>query len=218
MLRAEDLTHDERLRNAWAGGIFRWRDEAHLIALLEAWPHGRTPGDDGGSMTVIAYSSKHKILAADSRCSDAAGMHITNCQKIFRLSNGSLLGTAGDSDDRDVRDLLAKSSPRKMPTRGQLAELKGQFSGIIVFPKGHVFTVDIWHREFDHEGEWAAGVDSIRDEIVAVGCGAQFAYGAMEAGATPIEAVRAACRRDTACALPVQWEHLDVATKKARRA
>jgi 20S proteasome alpha/beta subunit len=159
-------------------------------------------------MTVIAYSSKHKILAADSRCTDALGMHITNCQKIYRLANGALLGSSGDSDERDVRALLSKATPRKMPTRSQLAELKSHFCGILVFPRGQVFTVDIWHREFDHDGEWAASVDAIRDEIVAAGCGAQFAYGAMEVGATPIEAVRAACRRDTACALPVQWESL----------
>lgn len=159
-------------------------------------------------MTIIAYSSKHKILAADSRCSDASGMHVTNCQKVFRLANGALLGTAGDSDDRDVRAILARATPRKMPARAALAEIKNIFAGIMVFPKGHVFTIDIWHREFDFEGEWAASIDSIRDELVATGCGAQFAYGAMEVGASPVQAVRAACRRDTACALPVQWEKI----------
>lgn len=159
-------------------------------------------------MTVIAYSSKHRILAADSRCSDATGMHLTNCQKVFRLRNGALLGTAGDSDDREVRELLAKATPRKMPSRTQLADLRAVFTGIVVFPKGQVFIVEIWHREFDTIGEWTASVDAIRDEIVAVGCGAQYAYGAMEVGADPIKAVRAACRRDTACALPVQWERL----------
>lgn len=159
-------------------------------------------------MTVIAYSSKHRILAADSRSSDGSGMHLTNCQKIFRLRNGALLGTAGDSDDRDVRDLIARATPRKMPTRAQLAELKAAFGGILVFPKGQVYTIDIYHREHQYEGEWAASVDPIRDEIVAAGCGRYLAYGAMEVGATPIEAVRAACRRDSACALPVQWEKL----------
>jgi 20S proteasome alpha/beta subunit len=159
-------------------------------------------------MTVIAYSSKHRVLAADSRCSDSTGMHLTNCQKLFRLRNGAVLGTAGDSDDRDVRELLSKATPRKMPSRAQLAELKNQFNGVLVFPKGTVYTVDVYHREFDHEGEWAASVDFIRDMMIAVGCGAQYAYGAMEVGADPIAAVRAACRRDTACALPVQWEKI----------
>lgn len=161
-------------------------------------------------MTVIAYSSKFHVMAADSRCTDAFGMHMTSCQKVFRLRNGALLGTAGDSDDRDVRDLLAKATPRKLPARGTLAEIRNRFCGILVFPKGQIYTVDIWHREHDFEGEWAASVDAIRDSIVAAGCGAQFAYGAMEVGANPIQAVRATCRRDTACALPVQWESLAV--------
>jgi hypothetical protein len=163
-------------------------------------------------MTVIAYSSKHRVLAADSRCTDEFGMHLTNCQKIFRLPNGALLGTAGDSDDRDVRDVLGRATPRKLPARQQLADLKCRFEGILVFPKGHVFVVSLYHREHEHDGEWAASVDAIRDEIVATGCGAAFAYGAMEVGADPIKAVRAACRRDTACALPVQWEKLEAET------
>ena len=161
-----------------------------------------------GRLTVIAYSSKHKILAADSRCSDEFGMHLTNCQKIFKLKNGALLGTAGDSDDREIRDLLGKATPKKLPSRTQLADTKNVFRGILVFPKGQVFTVDVFYREHNSDGEWSASIDAIRDEIVAVGCGAQYAYGAMEVGATPIEAVRATCRRDTACALPVQWEKI----------
>lgn len=159
-------------------------------------------------MTVIAYSSKHKILAADSRCTDAHLMHYTNCKKIFRLKNGALLGTSGDSDDREVRALLEKATPRRMPSRQQLADLKMCFSGILVFPKGQVYAVEIDYIDHQSDGEWMGAVDMVTDEIVAVGHGAQFAYGAMEAGAGPIEAVRATCRRDTTCALPVQWERI----------
>jgi len=159
-------------------------------------------------MTVIAYSSKHRIIAADSRCSDASGMHLTNCKKIFTLRNGALLGTAGDSDDRDVRELLSKASPRKLPSRAALAEIKSRFEGLLVFPSGLVYLITVWHLEHQSAGEWAGSVDAITDSIVAVGCGFAFAYGAMEVGADPIKAVRAACRRDTACALPVQWERL----------
>ena len=72
-------------------------------------------------MTVIAYSAKHKVIAADSRCSDSSGMHVTTCQKLFRLKNGAVLGTSGDSDDRDVRDLLGKVKLTKLPSRLQLA-------------------------------------------------------------------------------------------------
>lgn len=164
-------------------------------------------------MTVIAYSKKHRILAADSRCSTEHLMHLTNCQKIFRLKNGALLGTSGDSDDRDVRSVLDKASPRRMPTRAELAALKIDFSGILVFPNGQVFLIDIAWVEHDSEGEYRGSVDPVTDEIVAIGHGHQYAYGVMEHGGSPIEGVRCACKRDLTCALPLQWESLDGKSK-----
>lgn len=159
-------------------------------------------------MTVVAYSSKHRVLAADSRCSSESGMHFTNMQKLFRLRNGALLGISGDTDTRDVRELLGRAAPGRMPSREKLAELKTEFEGILVFRSGRVFAVTIEHHEFANEGEWCGAVDEVRDPIVAVGHGAEFAYGAMEVGADPVRAVEAACRRDSACALPVQSEKL----------
>ena len=70
-------------------------------------------------------------------------MHLTNCRKIFRLKNRALIGTAGDSDDRELRILLGKSTPRKLPTRQQLADTKTDFAGIMVFPKGQIFYIAI---------------------------------------------------------------------------
>jgi hypothetical protein len=160
-------------------------------------------------MTVVAYSSRHKVLAADSRLNDEFRMHLTNCRKIFRLANKALLGTAGDSDDRLVRDLLGRATPRKMPSRQHLSDTKTDFEGILVFPKGQVFVISICFEEREGGGEWRGAIDPISDELVAVGHGKQFAYGALEAGKTPVEAIRIACRRDTTCALPVQWERLE---------
>jgi hypothetical protein len=159
-------------------------------------------------MTVIAYSSKHRILASDSRCATET-VHVTTCQKVFRLRSGALLGSAGDGDDRDLISLLEKATPRKMPSRLQLIELKSDFAAILVFPKGQVYTVETNYVEHGQSyGEWTADVLVIHDTYVAIGCGLEFAYGAMEHGATPIEAVRIACRRSLHCALPVQWESL----------
>lgn len=160
-------------------------------------------------MTVIAYSRKHRIMAADSRCSTEHLMHLTNCQKIFRLKNGAIIGTSGDSDDRHVRDLLGKATPRRMPTREQLATMKCEFSGIMVFPNGQVFLVSIGYIDHAADGEWSGAIDPITDEIIATGHGMEYAYGVLEHGGSPIEAVRCACKRDTTCALPLQWEHLD---------
>jgi hypothetical protein len=136
-------------------------------------------------------------------------MHLTNCRKIFKLKNGALVGTAGDSDDRDIRALLAKASPRKMPTRQQLAETKTCFDGVMVFPKGHVFLVSVDWEEHESEGEWRASVDPVSDKFLAVGHGSQYAYGALEHGASAVDAVRVACKRDLTCALPVQSATFD---------
>lgn len=162
-------------------------------------------------MTVIAYRAG--ILASDSRCSDEHSMHLTNCRKIFRLKNGALLGSAGDDDDRAVRELLAKASPGKMPSRQQLADTKTNFEGIMVFPKGQVFVITIGVTEYANSDEWFGSITQITDEFVAVGHGQQYAYGVMEHGGSAIEAVRCACKRDLTCALPLQWESIDGRSK-----
>lgn len=86
--------------------------------------------------------------------------------------------------------------------------LKLDTKALIVFPKGQCYAIEC---EYDDEKlkDWTASVDLITDGIIAVGSGYQFALGAMEAGKSPTEAVRIACRRDLNCALPVQWEPLD---------
>ncbi len=156
-------------------------------------------------MTVIAYSTKHRILAADSRASDDKGeYHLTDCQKVYRLKNGALLGLAGDGDSRDLQTLLEKATPRKMPSRAQLVELKLDATALLVFPKGQVFMITAEYMK--SRESWTGEVMPIRDRYVAIGSGQAYAYGAMEAGADPIKAVRAACRRDLLCALPVDWE------------
>ena len=159
-------------------------------------------------MTVIAYSSKHRIMAADSRCTNGATIkHVTNIQKLYRLPNGALLGAAGNGDSRDIRKLLAKASPKNMPTRKQLVKLEyDDIEALIVFPTGQVFIVSC---EYDEDCDrLIPAVDRISDVIVAIGTGANFAYGAMEFGASPIEAVEVACRRDIMCFGPIQSEKL----------
>lgn len=160
-------------------------------------------------MTVIAYSARLKIMASDSRLSDEHETHFTSIKKIYRLKNGALYGSAGDSDDREIRALLSKSSPRNLPSRSELLALKIECKALIVFPKGQCYSVEI---EFEDEKmkDWTASVDLVTDPIVAVGSGYQFALGAMECGATPMQAVRATCRRDLRCALPVQYERLEL--------
>jgi ATP-dependent protease HslVU (ClpYQ) peptidase subunit len=57
-------------------------------------------------------------------------------------------------------------------------------------------------------GAWDGEVLPVSDDYVAIGSGAPYAYGALEVGASPIQAARAACKRDLMCAPPVKWEAL----------
>jgi len=158
-------------------------------------------------MTTIAYSAKHKILCSDSRASDDHDAHFSTIKKVYRLKNGSLYANSGDSDDRDLRSLLSKASPRKMPSRTQLLTLKQTIEAIVVFPKGQCFTINV---DFEDEKikDWNAAVDLASEQFVSIGSGYQFALGAMSVGASPLEAVRAACKWDLKSALPLQWEKL----------
>lgn len=160
-------------------------------------------------MTVVAYSSKHRVMAADSRCTDAFGMHLTSCRKVFTLTSGAILGSAGDADGRDFVALLDKAPASKLPTRSELAELKGDFYGLLVFRNGRIFTVLSEWKEHEHEGEYVGEVVAIRDRMIAIGSGSPYAYGAMGVGADPVAAVKAACRRDTMCFPPVQSARLE---------
>jgi ATP-dependent protease HslVU (ClpYQ) peptidase subunit len=158
-------------------------------------------------MTVIAYSSRHRVMAADSRLTEGTSMHLTSVRKLYRLRSGALLGMAGDGDARDMAHLLEKVTPRRLPSRQQIAELECEVLALLVLPRGQIIRVAGEFRE-EGQGRWVGEVVPITDTIVAVGSGAAFAYGAMEAGASPTDAVRVTCRRDLMCALPVQWEGL----------
>lgn len=153
-------------------------------------------------MTTIAY--RDGVMASDSRCSNEFDMHLTDCQKLFRLSSGAILGTAGDDDARKLMRLLAKAKvPDDLPSRKRLAKTQTNFSGLLAYPQGNVFLVGVEFIGDGAAGEWTGYISEITDSMCAVGSGQQFAYGAMEVGATAAEAVVAACRRDLASALPV---------------
>lgn len=159
-------------------------------------------------MTVIAYTTNHRVMAADSKCADEDGMHLTLSRKIFRLKSGALLGLSGDADARDLVTLLEQATPPNMPGRRELAELEMDAAALLVFPTGEVFMVSV---EWDEERScWKGEVLAISDCVVAIGSGAPYAIGAMDVGAHPSTAVAVACVRDSGgCAEPVHCEKLD---------
>lgn len=158
-------------------------------------------------MTVVAYSSKHRVMASDSRCTDDdGGAHLTDCRKIYRLRGGSLLGAAGDADARDMIALLGRATPRCLPSRAELAELRCDFMGLLVFRDGSIYRIS--SKRSDVGREWEGEVLPLLPPFVAVGTGARIALGAMAAGAGPEDAVRIVCKYDLMCAEPVQAERL----------
>lgn len=148
-------------------------------------------------MTVIAY--KNKILAADTKAVGEEGLTYKS-KKLEKLSNGTLIGCAGDADCRDLVTILGKATLNKMPTKAKLRGTETFFRGIWVFPTGEVFKVSV---EFE-ENKWDAEIMPILEPQIAVGSGGAYALGAMLAGKSAIEAVKIACKLDNNCDLPVE--------------
>lgn len=149
-------------------------------------------------MTCIAYTKG--VLAADTRATDTDGM-VLKSKKIEHLKNGTVVGCAGDSDARDVLDLLGKATLTKWPTKNALAKTETVFQGIWVFPEDDkVFIVEIELLD----GKWTAEIRPLLDACASVGSGSRYAMGAMLAGKSAVDAVKIACRLDSSCGLPVE--------------
>jgi len=151
-------------------------------------------------MTTIAV--KDGIMAADSRCTDDLGAFATRMIKVFRLDSKALLGCAGDADFRDVVTLFNKASAKKLPTRAELAAIKTEFQGLLLFPNGTLFFIDITPGE-GSSSEYKGSVVECRERFAAVGSGQQFAMGAMAAGRGAKQAIEIACRYDIHSGPPV---------------
>jgi ATP-dependent protease HslVU (ClpYQ) peptidase subunit len=133
-------------------------------------------------VTSIAWDGS--TLAADSQIT--VGSTKYQGTKIFRLSDGSLFGGAGDGSTvnraRDYLDGKRKTRPKM---------------------DGAVFIRIMPDKEIRlYAGTWDYEV--LSDRFVAVGSGADFALGAMECGKGAVQAIEIACRRDAASGLPVE--------------
>lgn len=155
-------------------------------------------------------------MAADSKCTDDHAGFLTKCQKIYRLENGALLGTAGDGDARELTVLLSKAKcttrSTHFPTRETLSSTRTNFEGILAFPNGRIFMVYVYPQDYGHSFEWTGQIVEQEEGIAAVGSGYQYALGALAAGATAIQAVNAAIKYNSFCGGPVKHE----AIKKAQ--
>lgn len=129
-------------------------------------------------MTTIATDGNS--MAGDGLAVDHLETVVAlNRPKVMRLDDGRIIGGAGNSFDLESwRGWLNGGKQGDCPIQSE------QFAGLILNPCGGVDWVD-------HKGR------ELRTPTpCAVGSGQDLAIGAMEAGATPAEAVVIACRRD----------------------
>ena len=148
-------------------------------------------------MTVIAY--RDGVMAGDSCWSDDnhAGLIFNLQNKIFVLRSGALYGSAGGSDDRELKAALEDVvAPEMFPSCKDLANMEdGNVDALLVLPDGAVWRV--------HTGETMGGVEPISLPFASVGCGQGIAVGAMAAGKSAFEAVKIVCDYNIACRPPV---------------
>ncbi len=141
-------------------------------------------------MTTIATDGKS--MAGDTQQSNG---HIFGfAVKVFRAPDGRIFGAAGPSAD-------CRKFERWMMAGGDEPKVSDKFAGIILNLDG---TVD-WIDE-----DW----ELIRIMTpCALGSGEYYATGAMEAGATPEQAVAISMKRDTGTGGEITVLHLESAVR-----
>ena len=127
-------------------------------------------------MTTIATDGN--TMAADGLTTSGGTIFGYNATKIHKLKDGRLVGIAG-------RATYAMPFVAWLNDGGDVPEMDKDFEALVLYPNGSC-------KSFDHKGR------ELDEELpTASGSGREIALGAMVVGATPEEAVKAACERDT---------------------
>lgn len=140
-------------------------------------------------MTTIAY--RDGVMAGDSRGYSSSRYPIGSKVKVERLPDGTLLG-ASSTIPGGAETARAWWNARQTDDHHDI-ELPASFTLLIVKPNGEVYYVNDTHH--------VAG--PLRGEFFAIGSGGEYAQGAMQMGATAVEALRAACKLDPWSELPI---------------
>lgn len=142
-------------------------------------------------MTTIATDGRS--MAGDGQ-SDVSGTILNGAAaKVTRLSDGSLFGMSGTSWDRTAVTEYLENGGTKPKTDRMMA--------LVLRPDG---TILYFNEKM---------TQSVIMAPAAVGSGMDFAIGAMECGASPEDAVGAACRRDTSSGGKITVLHLETAVR-----
>jgi ATP-dependent protease HslVU (ClpYQ) peptidase subunit len=128
---------------------------------------------------VTTIATDGVSMAGDGQVQDHRSVVVDDRRKVFRLEDGRIVGGAGNSADVAswVEWLAAGKS-------GECPVVDDAFAALILHRDGSVLWVDHKGREMPIMLP------------AATGSGEEIAIGAMDAGASPEEAVAIACKRD----------------------
>lgn len=126
-------------------------------------------------MTTIATDGRS--MAGDGQREIHGTIVIRDAQKVRRLSDGRIVGTAGDV-------AFGMAIVEWLEDGGDPPKLEDGGCVLVLTPAGEVFHIDKYCKLLPVQVP------------VAIGSGMDMAIGAMEHGASPFEAVTIAARRD----------------------
>lgn len=135
-------------------------------------------------MTTVCTDGK--TMAAD-RLITGHGIKHGQFRKIAKLKDGTIVGMAGHPFVMDTLVAWLESD------QSEPFDSKGDFECMILYTNGTVKCMDGDGRAYECGSPQA------------IGSGAPVAYGAMAAGATPIEAVQIAAKYDIRTGAGVDW-------------
>ena len=153
-------------------------------------------------MTVIA--TRDGILASDSQLTGGEGSYLTDCRKIKKVK-GWLIGASGDFGPSEL--FMNKFDPsiieeKRIVPWGSKDET---MCAIIVSPKGKVYYMET-NGTFIH----------VPNGRIAIGCGELCAMGAMEVGASAVDACKAAIKHVEGCGGRIRVLRISKSAKGSR--
>lgn len=147
-------------------------------------------------MTAIVYDRRNKTIVADSQNTDRSGMRF-RMNKIERLPSGEYFLGAGNCYTIGITKRWAETgfNEDERPEYGAVFADPDEysFSCLVISKDGNTVTL------IDDEMQ----PTKVLDAYVAVGSGAAYCIGAMDAGATALKAVEIACDRDGSVSRPI---------------
>ena len=152
-------------------------------------------------MTAIVYYRRNKIIVADSQNTDRGGvMFRTN--KIEKLKDGRYFMGAGNCYTIGITKRWADTGfdEDERPEYGAIFHDPDEytFSCIVVSKDGNtVILVDDEMQPME-----------VTDDYVAIGSGATYCLGALDAGADAYRAIEIACDRDGSVSRPIHQKKL----------